>query len=55
LGLINQVVETSQAYTEALALATAFAERDPLESRSRNGKDEVDRRSQAWLAQEKRT
>ncbi len=34
LGLINQVVETSQAYTEALALATAFAERDPLAVRT---------------------
>src|SRR5436309_7910268 len=26
-----------------------------LERRSRNGKDEVDRKSQGWLAQEKRT
>ena len=34
LGLINQIVETSQTYTEALSLATALAERDPLAVRT---------------------
>lgn len=34
LGLINRVVETEQAYPEALALATTLAERDPLAVRT---------------------
>ena len=51
----------SKTIQETLALAGAWGDRDwnvveaELERRSRNGKDEVDRISQAWLAQEKRT
>jgi hypothetical protein len=41
-------------FLEDLA-ARSLEKEEKLERRSRNGKDEVDRESQTWLAQEKRT
>ena len=48
--------EVYSAGTEATQLRQeAIQVMAELERRSRNGKDEVDRESQTWLAQEKRT